>query len=174
VVNQFLKKYLLSPFAQKEKGVLAIEGAITFPLIIILLFGTVDIGMLAERYFTLSRVVYEGARIGASLGGLSNGKFNRKCPTTSTSTSLGYTCDTNVQVFHVELQTKILLLLEENGFTDLGQVNLTTERIAQTAAQMDSNVVNIQIRLPIPLITSIVGESVSLSVSSSSPYLFRS
>lgn len=160
-----------------ERGTLALEGAITFPVLAILLFGTVDIGIALERYFALSRVCYEGARAGAALAGLKEGTFNRKC--TPSLNPSPYICEANPDMIHQELHAKITSLATMHGFTDLNHLDITTEYSPQIVSggsiASDSNFVKVSMRIPVsmPFFTYMRLTDVHIRTEAVAPYLYR-
>jgi hypothetical protein len=160
-----------------ERGNLCVEGAITFPVLILLLFGTVDIGALVERYFTLSRIVYEGARYGASLSGLGPGSFERRCALGKTPGNSSFPCSTVIDSYHARLQEKVTLLLSSQGFSGIERSRIRTEFVGKvnsgSSIQPETNLVRVTIEIPVPLITSLFAQELTLSSSSTAPYLYR-
>lgn len=159
---------------KKERGNLAVEGAIVFPVIILLVFGTLDFGRVTERYFALSRVAYEGARAGSTLAGLGEGDYQRICPG---ATPVLYPCMQSIDNTHYELQDKIGSLLTANGFSDLSRLDIRTSYSpamgGNSTMNAGSNYVTVDIRVPVPLVTSIFGNELFLHVAATAPYLYR-
>ena len=53
--------------SESAKGATLLEMAIGLPVLLILLMGTIDLGLALDQYLSVSRATYEGLRYGAGL-----------------------------------------------------------------------------------------------------------
>lgn len=55
-------------FARGERGISLIESAITLPLFLLLIFGTMETGLAIRTFMTLSNTTREATRFGSTIG----------------------------------------------------------------------------------------------------------
>ena len=142
-----------------EGGAALIEFGIVLPLVLMLVFAATDLGLAIDRYLSLTRVVYEGVRYGASLPGLEVGVFT---PDMFEGEGIGSS-------MQGRLRNRIATLLEKHGFTPQ-DATVTTIFVQDGGGNPDDIVaVSIQVNLDpyFPLY-----DSLSINVDASGPYLY--
>lgn len=144
-----------------QKGTAMTEFAVCLPILVIILFSTIELGRAAGVYLDLTRVVYEGVRYGGALPGLEEGEFA-----------------TANQVTHsgqAELRTRVLTHLGQYGYdtTQAGLISSYTRSVTNGGTTTE-DVVTIDVDIPYtPLFPFISGLPMHVRVRASGPYLHR-
>ncbi len=145
-----------------ERGNSIIEFLLCFPFVFVVFVSTVDLGRALNTYFTITRVVYEGARFAGQVGGLEVAAI------TSASTAVG-------NPGHQRVRSRVDILLQKYGM-DPGVIGvqdpnyLYTERL-QPAGDRDQ--VRVRLRIPFqPIFPLLQGFLGILGTEATGPYLF--
>ncbi|MCB0325453.1 MAG: pilus assembly protein [Bdellovibrionales bacterium] len=109
---------------ENERGNAMIEMAICLPFILIILMASVDLGRALNEYLTITRVVYEATRFGASVSQLEAGAFE------SNSTA---------PAGHQAIRNRVALLLDRYGIPQEQVTRLRTE-LVNTGTQLEVKV----------------------------------
>lgn len=136
-----------------SRGSVVLEFTVVAPFIVFLILATVDVGNALDRYLTLTRISYEGARFGAAIAALEAGTFGKVELNDPTVAS------TNQSKIH----TRVNDLLELNNF-DFLTANVETTRISRE--------ITVSISIPHHSFINAIGK-LDLSVSSNAPYLVQ-
>ncbi len=62
-------------YAANEQGNAMLEFLLSLPFILLVFYGSIDLGRAFNTYFTITRVVYEGTRFAGTVGGLELGSY---------------------------------------------------------------------------------------------------
>lgn len=153
----------------KERGVAITEFLITFPFLLIMLAGVVDLGIALNRYYTINRIAYEATRFAASIPGLEPGTYG------TNAAAVGQSFTSPTAPGHLQLRARVDLLLTRNGINpaQLPADYLSTERAAPAGATRDQ--VSVRISIPFAALFPVVGDVLpNLRTRVSGPYLFPS
>ena len=152
-----------------ERGIAITEFLITFPFILIMLAGVVDLGIALNRYYTINRIAYEATRYGASIPGLEAGVFD------TNAAAVGPNAVLPRAPAHLQVRARVDLLLARNGInpSTLPVEYLSTEKSTPAGATREQ--VTIRISIPFAALFPIVGNVLpNLRTRVSGPYLFPS
>ena len=152
-------KFLKLNLRENSSGVAMVEFALMIPLLVLLMLGALDMGFAADRYFTLTRISYEGARYGAGISGLEEGSYAANSE--------------EFPVLQEMLRRRVFNLLDANGI-DTAEVSLRTalQRRADPASGYPDNIITVEIDNNFEPPFSILGD-LALNVAVDSPYLYK-
>lgn len=81
-----------------ERGAIFPELGMVVPLLMLIVFGVLDVGQGLQTYVNLTRVVYEGARIGGSIASLEANDDDNATPAPAVWTSLPFDMDSHTDI----------------------------------------------------------------------------
>jgi Flp pilus assembly protein TadG len=66
--NKGIRGILRASRSRRQRGAILVEAALVFPILILIVMGTLEIGLAFKDYLTVSYISREGARLGALAG----------------------------------------------------------------------------------------------------------
>lgn len=121
-----------------QSGTSFLEFAVGLPIILLLLMGTVDLGMAVNQYLAITRATYEGMRYGASLYNNQPGCKGPEClPEDQSNTNLN------------EIDGRIKQILSLQGYTNSSvTVKSTTWVDTQNGENHEYNMLQATVEVP--------------------------
>jgi hypothetical protein len=147
-----------------EKGNSIIEFVFCFPFVLLVFVCSIDLGRALNSYFTITRVVYEGARYAGQVGAL------EVAAPDSAASALTYPG-------HIRVRNRVDLLLIRYDInpSNLPADYLKTERITYGPGATRRDEVRITLKIPFqPIFPMFQGVLNILGTRATGPYLFMS
>lgn len=140
-----------------EKGAALVETSIVLPLLIGAVMGVTELGRALNEYYLLTRIAYEGARLGAVTPGLTPGA------------PVSTPCVSDDDSSQSEIPKRIERILESHSL-DLSNECQVTVHVLQSDPGINIVKVRLETKFTSPLFSSFLSIN-SLSTEVSAPYL---